>query len=103
MKIAEALLLRKQLDSKVKQLEPLKINGENGLYDTQVQRKNINDNVDEIIAKVPKVQLADITRTYDHYATELRKLDAAIQKANWEYDVTYTPTELSEPKAKKEK
>ena len=98
MKIAEGLLLRKQLDSKVKQLEPLKIQGENGVYETKVERKNISDNVDEIVAQVPKVKLAEITKTYDHYATQLRKLDAAIQKANWEHDLDFTEEQIKEEK-----
>lgn len=98
MKIAEGLLLRKQLDSKVKQLEPLKIQGENGVYETKVERKNISDNVDEIVAQVPKVKLAEITKAYDHYATQLRKLDAAIQKANWEHDLDFTEEQIKEEK-----
>lgn len=90
MKIAEALLLRKQLDAKVKQLEPLKIQGENGVYETKVTRKNVSENVDEIVAQVPKVALADITKEYDKYATRLRQLDTAIQKANWQHDVDFS-------------
>lgn len=97
MKIAEALLLRKQLEAKVKQLEPLKIQGENGVYGTTVERRNINDNVDEIIAKVARIELSSITKEYDHYATQLRKIDTAIQKANWEFDVDFE----EEPKPKK--
>lgn len=89
MKISEALLLRKQLEAKVKQLEPLKVNGENGLFETKTTRRNIGENVDEVTIQVPKIKLADITKTYDHYATELRKLDGSIQKANWEFDVDY--------------
>lgn len=100
MKIAEALLLRKQLEAKVEQLQPLKMNGDNGVYDTKVQRKAINENTDEIIAQVPKVKLSDITATYDHYATQLRKLDAAIQQANWEHEVKFK--EAPAPEAKTE-
>ena len=90
MKIAEGLLLRKQLEAKVKQLEPLKLQGENGVYDTKVQRKNISDSVDEVTMSVPKVKLEDITKTYDMYATQLRLLDTSIQKANWQFDLDYT-------------
>lgn len=89
MKIAEALLLRKQLEAKVKQLEPLKIQGDTGVYQTQVKRTNISENIDEITAQVARVELSSITKEYDHYATELRKLDASIQEANWKFEVTY--------------
>lgn len=94
MKIAEALLLRKQLEAKVKQLEPLKIQGENGVYETKVSRRNVTENVDEITAQVARVELKSITKEYDHYATQLRKIDTAIQKANWQFDVDFEEAEI---------
>lgn len=104
MKIAEALLLRKQLQAKVEQLQPLHNVGERGVFDQAVKRVNVNENVDEITITTPRITLADITRTYDHYASELRKLDASIQQANWECDVKYTtvpaPEEPIETKKK---
>lgn len=90
MKIAEALLLRKQLESKVRQLEPLKTAGEQGVFETKVERVSVSENVDEARMRIPRVTLKDITATYDHYAGELRKLDAAIQQANWQHDVEYS-------------
>lgn len=93
MKIAEALLLRKQLEAKVKQLEPLKMQGESGVYEFKTERRHVGENVDEVKMQIPKISLESITKEYDRYATELRKLDTAIQKANWAYDVDY-----SEPK-----
>lgn len=92
MKIAEALLLRKQLEAKVQQLQPLKNIGDNGVFQQQTVRKQVNENVDEVTTTVPRITLADITKTYDHYASELRKLDASIQQANWTYDVSYAET-----------
>lgn len=89
MKIAEALLLRKQLEAKVNQLEPIKKMGDQGLFETKVNRLNVSEVVDEVSIQVPKVTLSEVTKEYDHYATELRKLDASIQKANWEYEVEY--------------
>lgn len=89
MKIAEALLLRKQLEQKVEQLKPIKQLGENSLFETKVKRVNVTEAVDEITFNVPKVELKEITKEYDYYASELRKLDASIQKANWEFDVDY--------------
>ena len=89
MKLAEALLLRKQLVQKVGQLAPIKHFGDNGVLALQTKRVKVSDEVDEVSIQVPRVTLADITATFDHYATELRKLDAAIQQANWQYDVNY--------------
>jgi len=101
MKIAEALLLRKQLESKVKQLEPLKLQGDKGMFELQTKRMNVSENVDEVKMQLPRITLADVTETYDHYASELRKLDASIQKANWENEVDYA--EKAAPKVKEEK
>lgn len=100
IKIAEALLLRKQLQAKVEQLQPLHNVGSRGVFDQAVKRVNVNENVDEITLTTPRITLADITRTYDHYAGELRKLDSAIQQANWTAEVTYT--EAKPPEEPKE-
>ena len=93
MKIAQALLLRKQLEEKVKQLTPVKQLGEQGMFELKTQRAKITDEVDEIRFQLPKITLADVTAEYDKYATALRKIDAVIQKANWEFDVTFTESE----------
>lgn len=90
MFISEALLLRKQLEQKVEQLRPLKLRGDEGLFETKITRRNVSETVDEATITVPRVTLADVTRTFDFYAGELRKVDAAIQKANWQFEVDYT-------------
>lgn len=87
MKIAQALLLRKQLVSKVSQLEPLKMAGENGVYDLKTERVKVSDEIDEVKLQVPKLKVSDITAEYDKYATALRKLDGALQEANWSYEL----------------
>lgn len=90
MKIAEALVLRKHLEAKVKQLEPLKVNGDNGLFELKTERVKISDEVDEVKLQVPKVTISDITKEYNTYSKALRELDTAIQKANWECEVDFT-------------
>jgi len=87
MKLAQALLLRKQLEAKVRQLEPLRL-ADPKMFEVQTKRMNVTDQTDEISFHVPKLQLSDVTAEYDKYATALRKLDAAIQHSNWTYDVT---------------
>ena len=89
MKIAEGLLLRKQLEAKVKQLEPLKVDGDRGMFETKTVRKNVSENVDEVTTQLPRITLKEITKEYDHYATQLRKLDASLQKANWNFDLDF--------------
>lgn len=83
MKLAEALVLRKHLEAKVEQLRPLKINGDNGLFELKTERKNISETVDEVKMQVPKVELKDVTAEYDKYSKALRQLDTAIQQTNW--------------------
>lgn len=83
MKLAEALVLRKHLQAKVAQLEPIKLNGDRGIFEVQVSRKNINDTTDEVTAQIPKLTLSDVTAEYDKHAKALRLLETAIQQANW--------------------
>lgn len=80
VKLAEALLRRKELNEKVEQLK--KINVQN-LFEVKVQRKNVTENLDDIIAQVPRITLAQVSAGYDWYAKQLRLVDAAIQQANW--------------------
>lgn len=98
MKIAEGLLLRKQLEQKVAQLQPIYLNGKQGLFETKIERIDKGENVDEVKIQVPKVSLNEVTKLYDHYASELRKLDASIQQANWSHDLTYKEKSAPEQK-----
>ncbi len=93
MKIAQALLLRKQLEAKVAQLQPIKLQGEDGLLTTKVRRVNVTQEIDEVSVQVPRITLKEVTEEYDKYASSLRKLDASIQKANWQYDVDFADSE----------
>ena len=95
MKLAEALLLRKSLEKKVDQLEPIKSLGEKGLFETKVIRKNVSEQVgvDEVSLQIPRITLSEVTAEYDKYATALRKLDASIQKANWAFDVDFADSQ----------
>lgn len=84
MKLAEALLRRKELEAKVKQLSVIKVDQ---IFQLVVQRKNVTDSVDDITAKVPKLTASQVTAEYDFYARQLRLVDAAIQQANWTTDL----------------
>ena len=80
IKLAEALLRRKELAAKVKQLEQIK---SPDLYVVKTGRKAAHEGIDDIIAQVPRVTLPQFTAAYDWHARRLRLIDAAIQQANW--------------------
>ncbi len=80
IKLAEALLRRKELDGKVKILSAIKASA---LFEVKCVRKQITDNIDDITASVPKLTVSQVTAEYDFYSRQLRLVDAAIQQANW--------------------
>lgn len=91
MKLAEALVLRKHLDAKVRQLEPIRQLGEQGVFEVKTQRVKISEEVDEVKLQIPKLELAEITKEYDRYSKALRQLDTAIQQTNWTAEVKTLP------------
>lgn len=92
MKIAEGLLLRKQLEAKVEQLKPLRT-ADPGLFEIKTRRVNVSAEVDNVEFQIPKIDIKQVTAEYDKYATALRKLDAALQKANWNFDLDFSDAE----------
>lgn len=98
IKLAEALLRRKELQDKVAQLKQIQ---RDTLHQPKIQRRNISETVDEIFAEVPKVTVSQITAEYDFYAGQLRRIDAAIQQANWTVEVeAHSDALKSYPEAK---
>jgi len=97
VKLAEALLRRKELNEKV---DHLKVINAKDLYNVQVRRQPVSDSIDEVTAKVPKISFNEVAAGYDYYAKQLRLIDAAIQQANWttEIDVKDTMKDFAEPK-----
>jgi len=80
VKLAEALLRRKELQQKVDQLRTLKAQD---WFQTKTGRKPAHEGIDDIIAQVPVVSVSEITGAYDWHAKQLRLVDAMIQQANW--------------------
>jgi hypothetical protein len=80
MKLADALLRRKELQQKVDQVRAVK---DKDTFEFVFERKQINENIDDIKANVPKLELNQVTKEYDYYANKLRLIDAAIQQLNW--------------------
>lgn len=85
MKLADALLRRKELQQKVDQIRTIK---DKDLFEFVFERKQINENMDDIKARLPKCTLSEVTKEYDYYANKLRLIDAAIQQLNWTVDIT---------------
>jgi len=84
VKLAEALLRRKELNEKIDQLKKINVQG---LFEVKAQRKNVTENIDDIVVSVPKITLAQVAAGYDWYAKQLRLVDAAIQQANWTTEI----------------
>lgn len=84
MLLAEALLRRKELQSKVDLLS--QINPEALVVRVQ-KRIKITDDLDDVIASVPRVSAQEVTAMRDHYARALRLVDAAIQQTNWTTEI----------------
>jgi hypothetical protein len=80
IKLAEALLRRKELNDKVAQLKTINVQG---LFEIKASRKNVTENIDDVVVKVPKITMAQVAAGYDWYSKQLRLVDAAIQQANW--------------------
>lgn len=93
VKLAEALLRRKELTAKVTVLAQLK---PQQLFELKVQRKNVTENIDDIVAQVPKLTASQVTAEYDFYARQLRLCDAAIQQANWSTEIDVGDTVMQD-------
>lgn len=89
MKLAEALLRRKELQNKVERIAVVR---EKDIYEVKTGRKAAHEGFDDIIAQVPKLALAEVTAEYDFYAKRLRLVDAAIQQANWTTEIDVDST-----------
>ena len=95
IKLAEALLRRKELQGKVDMLKQIK---DKDLFEVKAQRKNVTENIDDIIVAVPKLTASQVTAEFDFYARQLRLVDAAIQQANWTVEVEIGDTVMGDYK-----
>jgi len=84
VKLAEALLRRKELQGKVDALRQIK---EKDLFEVKVRRQPVSDSIDEVIAQVPKITASQVTQEFDWHSRQLRLIDAAIQQANWTCEI----------------
>lgn len=80
IKLAEALLRRKELQGKVDQLKVIK---DKDLFEVKGKRAKVTEDVDDIVLQVPLLSASQVTHEHDWHAKQLRHVDAAIQQANW--------------------
>ena len=81
IKLAEALLRRKELQAKVEILSKFKEN--QLIYEVRAQRIKVTDGLEDLNANCPKMTASQVTQEYDWHARQLRLIDAAIQQTNW--------------------
>jgi len=100
MKLAEALLRRKDLQAKVDRLKAI---DQKALFETRTGRKPAAEGLDDIIAEVAKISFQQFTHCYDWHAKQLRLVDGVIQRANWETEVSVSDEDYVDPYVKNEK
>jgi ABC-type metal ion transport system substrate-binding protein len=93
VKLAEALLRRKELQGKVDMLKHIQ---DKNLFEVKAQRRQVTESLDDIIAQVPKLTASQVTAEYDWHARQLRLVDAAIQQANWTCEIEIDQTVMSD-------
>lgn len=93
VKLAEALLRRKELQQKVDQLRQIR---EKDFFEIHARRQSVQDGIDDVVAKVPLLSASQVTHEYDWYARQLRLVDAAIQQTNWTAGVSIADSVMSD-------
>ena len=93
IKLAEALLRRKELQEKVNLLRHIK---DKDCFETKIRRKQISDTIDDIVAEVPVMDASQFTAEYDWHAKQLRLIDSVIQQANWTTGIKVDSTVMTD-------
>jgi len=95
IKLADALLRRKELAGKVDVLSQIQ---QKSLFEIRGQRVKITDNIDEVTAQVPLLTAGQVTQEHDWHARQLRQIDSVIQQANWTTEVEVDEAVMGEYK-----
>ncbi len=93
IKLAEALLRRKELQGKV---DTLKTIDDKRMYEIKVNRQSVSDGIDNVVAQVPKIKMEQLTASLDWHSRRLRLVDAAIQQANWSTEIDVEDSVMSD-------
>ena len=81
IKLAEALLRRKELAEKLNVLRHFKDN--HAFYEVRGQRVKVTEGLEDINVNYPKLEASQVTAEFDFVAKQLRLVDAIVQQANW--------------------
>ena len=95
IKLAEALLRRKELAGKVQSLTQIK---NSDIFTLKTTRKPAHEGIDDIVAQVPKLTASQVTAEFDWHARQLRLVDAAIQQTNWTTELEVDESVMSDYK-----
>lgn len=98
IKLAEALLRRKELQQKVDQIRPLKES--QVFYTLRSQRIKVHEGLEDLHLDMPKLELNQVTEEYDYYSRALRLIDAYIQQANWTCELDVDERAINDYKQK---
>ena len=93
IKLAEALLRRKELQEKVDQLRATNVRD---LYEIKAKRQPVMEGIDDLVAQVPKVSFNQIMAAYDFHSRRLRMIDALIQQSNWTAEIEVEETMMDD-------
>ncbi len=82
--LAECLLSRKELQDKLEGLETIK---RQDLFEVKVKRMKVSDSIDDVTITIPKLDYSQVVQEYNYCASQLRKVDANIQRTNWTTEI----------------
>jgi hypothetical protein len=89
IKLAEALLRRKELAEKLTVLRHFKDN--QMYYEIRGQRVKVMEGLEDVNANYPKLTASQVTAEFDFVARQMRLIDALIQQTNWTCELEVDP------------
>lgn len=92
IKLAEALLRRKELAEKLNVVRQIK--DAHLIYQVRNKRIQVTEQVESLDVDFPKLTLSQVTAEFDYVAKQLRLVDAIIQQANWTTELEVDPMVL---------
>jgi len=78
--LAEALLRRKELQDKLTGIQNIKAMD---IYEVKVVRRKAHEGIDDVTATIPKLEFNQVCAEYNYTSSQLRQIDAHIQRCNW--------------------
>lgn len=94
IKLAEALLRRKELAEKLTMVRQIK--DTQLIYQVRNKRIQVTEQIESLDVDFPKLSLSQVTAEYDFVAKQLRLVDAQIQHMNWTCSMEIDPMLMSD-------